>query len=88
MASPEFGGSLGRSRVKGRHADTHRSDCLASITDAAHACEGHHRFAVGSRRSDEFGLGLVSGFDVVDGALMVIVCVVEQPDEDARVKDQ
>lgn len=88
MASAELGGTLGRLGVKGIHADTHRSNRPTGITGAAYTREGHQRFAVSARRDNEVGRRLVSGFDVVDSALMVVVCSVEQPDEDAGVKDQ
>jgi hypothetical protein len=70
------------------HCDAHAGDRFARVSHSIGARECDERLAVCTRWGEQLLVGSVGLIHGIDGALMVTLSSVEQPDQDARVKDQ
>ena len=68
--------------------NTHRTNCLACLIDAAGARESDECLRVGAGRQEQRLSRAVCRLDVLNGARVMRVCNVEQADHDTRVEDQ
>jgi len=88
VPSPNHRRTFGHRRSERSDRDPHGCDRVARLAGTTGASERDKRLGVCARWSNQPTTALIGSFNIVDRAVVVCVCPVQQSDQDAGVKDQ